>query len=198
MCTRATTVTTPTVGRASAGELRDLAGLVRAELDDERAVLGAETEQRQRQPPLVVEASRGRSVLHRVPSTAATSSFVVVLPFDPVTATTGMLEPRAMPRGQTAERLRRVLHEHERHVRRHLVRQRVHDEAGAPRGPPLRARYAWPSRRWPLIAKNASPTPSARESIDTPGDGHGEVAADERALRRADDVLHRERRHAAG
>ena len=49
---------------------------------------------------------------------------------EPVTATTGIAKRAAVPGGQPAERPRRLLDEHERDVGRHVVGQRVHDQAG--------------------------------------------------------------------
>ena len=71
------------------------------------------------------------------------------------------------------------------------------------RARPGRRRRGRPPRRGtrgrrgggPWIAKKASPTPSARESIDTPVTGTREITGDQGALGRADDVLHGERRH---
>ena len=60
--------------RGERRERGDLPESSHADLDDSRLVRGAKAKERQR----------------RAPSTAAVKSLVVVLPFDPVMATTGM------------------------------------------------------------------------------------------------------------
>ena len=175
-------------------EGRDLAGLVRAELDDERSVLGAEAKQGERQAPLVVEASCG---LQRVPPRAQDGRDELLRRRLAVGARDGDdrdRELRAVPAGETAERLRRVLHEDERHVRGRIVRrQLVDDEAcgAAARG----FREVRVAVEAVALDRKERLADRRRARVDRdPGDGHGEVAADERALGRADEVLDGERR----
>ena len=169
-------VTAPTVGRAERGERGDLARAGSRRARGRPRGARAEAEQRQRQPPLVVEAALGLSTGPERPRTAAIISLVVVLPLEPVTAATGTVKRSPVPGGEPAERARRVVHEHHGHAGRQVVGQRVHDEAAPRRGPPPRAGTRGRRRWWPRIAKNASPT-SRRAGVDAhAGDGHAEVA----------------------
>ena len=142
----ATTVTTPTVGRQIARERRDLPRLIGAELERRRPVLGAEPEERQGQPPLVVEARfglehgaeraehRGHHLLGRGLAVRARHRG------------DGQREARAVIRGEPAERPRRVLHQHHRRRARAGRRAGSRRRGRPPRARPRRRRKAWPSR----------------------------------------------------
>ena len=175
------------------GQLGDLPGLVRAELDHERAMLGPEAEQREWQAPLVVEAPRR---LQRVPPRAEDGGDELLRRRLAVRARDGddgNRELRAMPCREAAERLRRLVHEHERHVRRQIVRQLVDDQAGG--AAPGRLAKVDVSVEPVAFDRKERLADGERARVDRdPGNRHREVAADERALRRAHDVLDGERR----
>ena len=168
--TAATIVTTPTVGRAMAESVAISPGWLvpssttaaRCSAPSRRSVSG--------RPHWLLNDEAGLSTSPRVASTAAVSSFTVVLPIEPVMATTGTLK---------RERCQAARRPSERVVS--STRTSGTWEGGssgsvcttthaAPRTA-ASARKAWPSSRWPTIAKNASPTWSVRESIDTPAMG---------------------------
>jgi len=103
-------------------------------------------------------------------------------------------ESCAVVRGQHAEGARRVLDEHQRHVGRHVVVERMHDQArGATRGRLGEERVPVETVA-PDREKGLADAERAR--VDGhPGDGHTEVAGDQGALAGADDVLHGQWRH---
>jgi hypothetical protein len=117
------------------GQRGDLTAGVGADLQHRGLVLGAQAQQRQRQPPLVVERALR---LEHVPARGHHAGGQLLGRRLAVAAGHGDHrdgEARAVERGQPAQRLRGVLDEHQRHVGRHVVGQRVDDEArGAARG----------------------------------------------------------------
>ena len=81
-----------TVGAASAASAAISPRALEPISSTARLVLGRQPQQRERQAPLVVERALGLEHSQRVASTPAVSSFVVVLPLLPVTATTGIVK----------------------------------------------------------------------------------------------------------
>src|SRR2546426_687502 len=121
-------------------------------------------------PHWLLNDEAGLSTSQRVASTAAVSSLAVVLPMEPVMATTGT---ENFERCQAASRPRARVVSSTR-----TSGTLAGGSSGsvwtttqaAPRAA-ASARKAWPFSRWPTIAKNASPTWRVRESIDTPATG---------------------------
>jgi hypothetical protein len=172
-----------------AGEIGDLAADVHAHLEHGGAVLRPEPEQRQRQPPLIVEAP---ARLQHLP--ARTEDAGDQLLGGPLAVGAGHPdnrngESRAVECGEHAEGARRVLDEHQRHVGRDVVVQRVHDQArGAARGRLGEERVAVE----PVAPDGEEGLADAeRSGVDGhPGDRDAEVTGDQCALGGANDVLH--------
>ena len=89
VCTAATVVTTPIVGRASSARYAISPGRLVPSSSTSAWCSGASRRSVSGRPHWLLKLPAGLSTLKRVASTAATSSLVVVLPLDPVTATTG-------------------------------------------------------------------------------------------------------------
>ncbi len=176
------------------GERSDLAGMLAADLDHERLVLGDEPKEREREPPLVVEARRR---LEHLPARGQHAGDQLLGRRLPVGAGHGDHrdgEPRAVVRRQGAERLGGVFDQHQRHVSRHVVVERVHHEAGrAARGRVGQERVAVETVAVDREEGLADPQGAG---VDRDArDRDAEVAGDQGALGGADDVLDRKRWH---
>ena len=96
--------------------------------------------------------------------------------------------------GEHAQSSRRVLDEHQRYIGRHVVVERVHDQARGPAGGRLGKERVTVEAVAPDREKGFAD--AERSRVDRhPGDGHAEVAGDQGALAGADDVLHGEGGH---
>jgi len=181
-------------GPRERGQRGDLARMRAAELENDRLVFGRETQERQRKPPLVVEAAAG---LQHVPASAQHARDELLgrrLAVRPGHRDDRNGEPRSVERRQHAEGARGVLDEDERYVGRHVVVERVHHQA---RGA---ARRGLGEERVPVEPVTADSeeglADAERAGVDRhPADGNAEVAGDQGALARANDVLHGEWRH---
>src|SRR5213594_3776724 len=110
-------------------QVGDLAGPVGAELEHERLVLGDEPEEREREPPLVVEARRGLEDLPARAEYARDQLLGRRLAVGTGHGHNRNRKPRAMICGEQAERLCGVLDEDERHIGWRVVVQCVDDQA---------------------------------------------------------------------
>ena len=182
-------------GPRDLGERGDLARPVRAELERGRAVLGGELDERERQPPLVVEARLG---LEHGPERGQHRRHHLLGRGLAVRARHRRdrnREPLAVPGAQPPEGLRRLVHQHDRHARRQIVGHRVDHEAGgaAPDG------VAQEGVAVEALAADGEEHLTDAQAPAVDGDaGHGdaEVASEEGAAGAADDVFDGECRHA--
>src|SRR2546428_56873 len=166
----------------------------RREAEPPPAALGAEPQQRERHAPLVVER-RGR--FEHLPARGEHRRRQLLGRRLADGARDGHDrhgELRAVPRGQPAQRARRVLDEHQRHVGGRLVGQRVDDHAGgAPRGGVAKEHVAvqpMADDREERLAHLQGPRVDRHTA-----DGNAEVAAHQRALGGPNQLLDAERRH---
>ena len=195
MCALDTVVTAATVGRAMAASAAISPGRFVPSSSAAARCSAVSLSRVSGSPHWLLKLDSGLSTGPRAPSTAAISSLVVVLPFEPVTDATGMLKRAAMPGAEAAERHRRIVHEDEGNARRQLVGHGVHDEA---------ARAA--AHRVTEKGVTVEPVSANREehlahveraAVDRhAGHGDAEIAADEGASGAADDLLDSECRHA--
>ena len=180
-------------GRAAdPSQRRDFAGLVGAQLERDRPVLGGEPEQGQGQPPLVVEARLGLE--HRAQGAEHGRHHLLGrgLAVGAGHGRDGQREPGSVVRGEAAERPRGVIHEHGRHRGRKIVGQRVNDNAGGAAG----GRVSEIG-----VAIELAPSDGEEDLADGEGaavDGHAphrhaEIPPDQGALGPADDVFDGER-----
>ena len=175
-------------GGGDRGEGGDVARAVGPHLEHDRLVGGAELEERQREAPLVVEAPRRAQDLKARAEDAGDQLLGRRLAVRAGHADDRDVEPAPVRRRQPPEGGRRVVDEHDRHVAGQVVGQRVDDEAGGAatdRLPRERVTVeAVPADREERLADRER----ARVDGDAPH-GHAQVAADQRAVGRPDDVL---------
>ena len=147
----------------------DLALVVHAHLDHQRFVRGLEREHRERQADVVVQVARraAHAPARRPRASRAHSSLVVVLPFEPVIATTGPAKRARWPRASSPS-ARTVSADHDRrHARTAPRSSRDQQRRRAARDRvAARSRGRRRSRRAPR--RTARRAPSARVSVETP------------------------------
>src|SRR5207244_803788 len=167
---------------------------VGAELEHERLVLGDEPEEREREPPLIVEARRGLEDLPARAEDARDQLLGRGLAVGTGHGHNRNRKPRAMICGEQAERLRRVLDEHERHVGWRVIVERVDDQAGGT--PASRVREECVAVEPVAPDREERLAHAERARVDRhPRHGDAEVTRDQRAPRRANDVLDGEQWH---